>query len=86
MELLNLVLKDLSQTMGLVATPTFVTIIRWKRAIPLYTVGHLDRVEEAEARLPKKIVLTGNAYRGVGINDCVREAEIAAKKVLDLLN
>jgi oxygen-dependent protoporphyrinogen oxidase len=85
-ELLNRVLKDLSQTMGLVATPTFVTIIRWKRAIPLYTVGHLDRVEEAEARLPKKIVLTGNAYRGVGINDCVREAEIAAKKVLDLLN
>jgi oxygen-dependent protoporphyrinogen oxidase len=84
-ELLDLVREELSLTMGLTAAPTYTTIIRWRKAIPLYTVGHLDRLREAEVRLPKRIVLAGNAYRGVGINDCVRESEIAAKKALDAL-
>jgi oxygen-dependent protoporphyrinogen oxidase len=84
-QLLNLVREDLAQTMGLTATPTFVTVIRWEKAIPLYTPGHLDRVEEAEARLPGRIILTGNAYRGIGINDCVREAEYTAEKVFNSL-
>ena len=71
--------------MGLTAEPSFSTIIRWKEAIPLYTVGHLDRLAEAEANLPPGVVLAGNAYRGVGINDCVREAEVAAEKVLEAM-
>ena len=69
--------------MGLTAEPSFSTIIRWKEAIPLYTVGHLDRLAEAETNLPPGVVLAGNAYRGVGINDCVREAEVAAIKVME---
>ena len=76
---------ELAATMDLTAEPSFSTIIRWKEAIPLYTVGHLDRVADAEQALPPGIVLAGNAYRGVGINDCVREAEVAAAKVLDAL-
>jgi oxygen-dependent protoporphyrinogen oxidase len=84
-ELLTTVKAELAATMGLTAEPSFSTIIRWKEAIPLYTVGHLDRLAEAEANLPPGVVLAGNAYRGVGINDCVREAEVAAEKVLDVL-
>jgi oxygen-dependent protoporphyrinogen oxidase len=84
-DLLKLVLKELYQTMGLTALPSFTTIVRWEKAIPLYTVGHLDRVVEAEAKLPEKVLITGNAYRGVGINDCVREAEKAAQKVVEVL-
>jgi oxygen-dependent protoporphyrinogen oxidase len=82
-ELLATVKTELSATMGLTAEPSFVTVIRWKEAIPLYTVGHLDRLAEAESTLPPGVVLAGNAYRGVGINDCVREAEVAAGKVLE---
>jgi oxygen-dependent protoporphyrinogen oxidase len=85
-ELLTTVKAELAATMGLTAEPSFSTIIRWKEAIPLYTVGHLDRLEEAEANLPPGVVLAGNAYRGVGINDCVREAEVAAEKVLSALS
>jgi len=81
--LLATVREELAATMGLTAEPAFSTIIRWKEAIPLYTVGHLDRLTEAERALPPHVVLAGNAYRGVGINDCVREAEVAARKVLD---
>ena len=81
-ELLTTVKAELAATMGLTAEPSFFTVIRWKEAIPLYTVGHLDRLTEAESTLPPGVVLAGNAYRGVGINDCVREAEVAAEKVL----
>jgi oxygen-dependent protoporphyrinogen oxidase len=84
-ELLATVKKELAVTMGLTAEPSFTTVIRWKEAIPLYTVGHLERVAEAESSLPPGLVLAGNAYRGVGINDCVREAEVAAAKVLAAL-
>ena len=31
------------------------------------------------------LVVGGNAYRGVGVNDCARNAWDAAQKVLDLL-
>lgn len=85
-ELVTTVKSELAATMNLTAEPSFVTILRWKEAIPLYTVGHLDRVAEAEGKLPPGVVLTGNAYRGVGINDCVREAEVAAEKVLSALS
>lgn len=77
--------RELAATMGLTAEPSFSTIIRWREAIPLYTVGHLERLAEAEGALPAGLVLAGNAYRGVGINDCVREAEVAAEKVLSSL-
>lgn len=82
-ELLSLVKAELDQTMGLAADPEFVTIFRWPKAIPLYTVGHLERLAEAEKYLPPGVFLAGNAYRGVGINDCVRESALTAKRVLE---
>ncbi|UCG39363.1 MAG: protoporphyrinogen oxidase [bacterium] len=84
-KLVEMVRGEISATMGLSARPTFSSIVRWRKAIPLYTVGHLERVEEAEGRLPGGIVLAGNAYRGVGINDCIRESEKAARSALESL-
>ena len=85
-ELIALVQEELKITMGVNVAPSFTTIIRWRKAIPLYTVGHLDRVTEAEGRLPQGLVLAGNAYRGVGINDWVRESEVAARKIVEGLD
>jgi len=84
--LLDLTRKNLARTMGLAADPVFQTLFRWEKAIPLYTVGHLERLERIESHLPPGIFLTGNAYRGVGINDCVRDARTTALKTLDLLD
>jgi oxygen-dependent protoporphyrinogen oxidase len=81
-ELTGIVKEELAATMGVTAEPSFVQIHRWKKAIPLYTVGHLDRLAIAEEKLPAGLTLAGNAYRGVGINDCVRESEVAARKVI----
>jgi len=84
-ELVSTVKTELAATMGLTAEPSFITVIRWPKAIPLYTVGHLSRLAQAESLLPRGIVLAGNAYRGIGINDCVREAEQAANRALETL-
>ncbi|MBN2719492.1 MAG: protoporphyrinogen oxidase [Proteobacteria bacterium] len=84
--LLDFTLKNLARTMGLSAKPVFHALFRWEKAIPLYTVGHLERLERTESHLPPGIFLTGNAYRGVGINDCVRDARTTAIKTLDLLD
>jgi oxygen-dependent protoporphyrinogen oxidase len=74
---------DLRATMGLRAEPYFVRIFRHPIGIPQYTVGHLDRLAAAEARLARfpRVALAGNAYRGVAINNCVAEAAAIAARV-----
>jgi len=68
--------RDLRISMGVVAEPEFVETVRWPRAIPQYTLGHGARLSALEAGLAglPGLQLAGNAYRGVGVNDCVREA------------
>ncbi len=83
-ELVALVRGELRDILGIAATPVFREVFTWPVAIPQYDVGHRDRVARVEhglAHLPGLFV-TGNAYRGVGINDCTREAESAAARVL----
>lgn len=81
---LDAVRRDLRLTLGIVAEPEFVETKAWPRAIPQYALGHAGRVDAAEralAALPG-VHLAGNAYRGVGVNDCVREA----RRVVDRLS
>ena len=57
--------------MGLTADPEFVKIYRHEKAIPQYRVGHADRLAAIEKELEKfpDLVMTGNAFRGVSLND-----------------
>jgi len=63
----------------------FLRVVRHARAIPLYTVGHENRLREIGARMERHpgVYLTGNAYRGVALNDCVREARVMARRVVE---
>jgi oxygen-dependent protoporphyrinogen oxidase len=47
-------------------------------------VGHLRLVDEIEKRVAAYpgLALAGNAYRGVGIADCVRGGEAAAEAIV----
>ncbi len=75
-EALSVVRRDLRVTMGITAEPEFVTQVKWPKGIPQYLLGHRKKVttvEEALSAYPD-LHLTGNAYRGVGVNDCVRDA------------
>ncbi|MFA6686674.1 MAG: protoporphyrinogen oxidase [Desulfuromonas sp.] len=82
-----LVQADLKRIMGITCAPEFVRIFRHQRAIPQYVVGHAQRLSSIEAALVQHpaIILTGNAYRGIGLNDCVSNARKAAQQVIDVL-
>ena len=79
--LLASVRRDLTRTMGIVAEPESAHIVRWPRGIPQYALGHLERVEHARraiaARWPR-LALVGDYLVGVGVNDVVRAAQLAA--------
>lgn len=82
--LVALVLEELERTMGVRGAPEMVRIVRWPRAIPQYTVGHgerLARIAAALERLPG-LTLVGNGYRGIALNDCVTNAQAAARTIL----
>jgi oxygen-dependent protoporphyrinogen oxidase len=62
--------------------PDHTWIVRWPEAIAQYTIGHRDRVGAAEeAARGRRIHLTGSAYRGVSVNDCIRNARELAKRL-----
>ncbi len=86
-ELLKVCAAEVEFTMGIKEPPSFVNISRWKRAIPQYVVGHNKRVEKIEAELAEvgNIHLGGNAYYGIGINDCTARADILGEKVVSSL-
>jgi oxygen-dependent protoporphyrinogen oxidase len=77
---------DLADLLGVTAPPLFCRIQRHPYSMPQYRVGHLELIESIE-RLTSDLTglaLAGNAYRGVGIPDCVHSGEQAAEKLLNL--
>ncbi len=87
-EIIDLVLKDLHKIMGISAEPLHVRLTRWYNAMPQFTIGHLDRlklIEEREAWHPG-LYLAGNAYRGLGVGDCIVDGRQAARKAINYLS
>lgn len=82
-KLLDLVRADLADIMGVESDPDFASIWRHDRAIPQYLVGHSDRLQAIEQELGRfpGLLLTGNAYRGVSLNDCIVNASRTAGKL-----
>ena len=70
--------RHLAALLPLPARAAHATVVRWHRSMPQYEVGHLDRVAQIRSSLPAGIFLTGSAYDGVGVPDCVRAAGRAA--------
>jgi protoporphyrinogen/coproporphyrinogen III oxidase len=83
-EVVARVRQDLAVTMGIDAAPEFVRVFRHLQAIPQYTVGHGKRLQALEElrKAHPGLILTGNSYRGIGLNDCVAAAERAADEAL----
>ena len=75
--------RELAALLGVRATPHLTRIARWRRAMPQYEVGHVERVARIRGRAAQLGVhLAGNSYQGVGIPDCIRSGEDAAEGVI----
>jgi oxygen-dependent protoporphyrinogen oxidase len=83
-DLRELAVNELAELLGVSGAPELFRVVRWRKAMPQYHVGHLDRVARIEQRLASfpDLALAGNAYRGVGIPFCIRSGEQAAEKIL----
>jgi len=86
-ELLQRVRDDLQAAMGISQPPCFSRIIRHQQAIPQYTIGHGKRLEAIEGRLSglPGLLLTGNAFKGVGLNDCVAASQATVERAMAYL-
>lgn len=83
-EVLEIVARELNDLLGVQGDPILTRIGRHARSMPQYTLGHLDRVDAIRRQVARhpNLFLTGIAFDGVGIPDCVRAAEAAAEAVL----
>jgi oxygen-dependent protoporphyrinogen oxidase len=83
-ELKTLVRGELASLLGASGEPILIGVARHARAMPQYTLGHLDRIASIRQRAAKhsRLVLAGNAFNGVGIPDCVRSGQDAASSLL----
>lgn len=87
-EILKTVYIEMSKQLGISAEPFSALISRWPESIPQYRVGHLKRVENIFNALKSfpGLYLTGNAYKGTGIPDCIHHAFQTADKILSECN
>ncbi|MDV2503333.1 MAG: protoporphyrinogen oxidase [bacterium] len=78
---------DVDDILAVRGEPLFVRIFRWPRAMPQYTMGHLERVAAIEAACERHpgLALAGASYRGLGIPDCIHQGRQAAERLLQAL-
>jgi oxygen-dependent protoporphyrinogen oxidase len=82
-----IVLDDLKTVLGITAAPVAHHEILWRKAIPQYRLAHrsvVRAIEKLEAAHPS-FALAGNAYRGLGVGDNVRDALAVAARISDEL-
>ncbi len=82
--IIRLVREELGVICGLQGTPWHAEVNRWERAMPQYRIGHMRRLQQIEQALDRfpGLVLSGAAYRGIGIPDCISEGKVAAARLL----
>lgn len=78
-------LQALTPLVGITAPPLFTRVYRWERANAQHEVGHLERMASIERALLTHpgLYLTGSAYRGVGIPDCVADGRKTAGTIAE---
>ena len=82
--IVRIVRGELRELLGASGEPILTDVARHPRAMPQYTLGHLDRVAAIRDRVARHpgLALAGNAFGGVGIPDCIRSGREAADAVI----
>jgi oxygen-dependent protoporphyrinogen oxidase len=82
--LISLADKELSRLVGIRGSPLFAKVYRHERASAQPVLGHGTRVARIRAREERHrgLFVVGAAMDGVGIPDCVRQANDLTKRIL----
>ncbi|KAF3484426.1 protoporphyrinogen oxidase [Arthroderma uncinatum] len=75
----------LSRHLGISQQPTIAKARMLRNAIPQYTVGHSERMEELHDSLSReydsRLKVAGAWYTGIGVNDCIASARAVATSI-----
>lgn len=84
-QMIKTVSNELRDIMGIFEEPEMVRIYRWNKAIPQYSLGHDAILRNIEDTLSKihGLHLTGNAYQGIGVSECIINSERLAQKLIN---
>ena len=87
-DLVETVLGDLAQAIGLSVRPVDTHVQRWGGALPQYAVGHVERVSAIRSSVASQpgLAVCGAAYDGLGIPACIASANLAVTQVLAALD
>ena len=82
-ELTGRACRELETIAGIQSRPLHVEVYRWPRAMPQYIRGHRERVRHIRERVARQpgLYVTGAAYDGIGIPDCIRDADQTSAKL-----
>ncbi|MDI6890405.1 MAG: protoporphyrinogen oxidase [Thermodesulfovibrionales bacterium] len=82
--LVEMVMDVLRDVMDIRAQPDFVKIYMHEKGIPQYLLGHERRLEAIGKIVSgyRGLYITGNSYRGVGVNDCIENSYMLAERIL----
>jgi protoporphyrinogen/coproporphyrinogen III oxidase len=81
--LVRMAKEEVRSRMGIRGEPRLARVYRFLHASPQPLVGHLGRIREVNERLASSpgLYAVGSGYDGVGIPDCVRQAERVAESI-----
>lgn len=79
--------KDVAGLLGIGGPPLFSMVHRYDQAMPQYRVDHRKAVEEISRRAETHtgLEIVGNGFEGVGLPDCIRQGQLAARRVMACL-
>jgi oxygen-dependent protoporphyrinogen oxidase len=83
--LIQVVMDELKGIMDIKTQPDFVKIYRHEKGIPQYPVGHVKRLKDMDQIVNRYrwLYLTGNSYRGIGVNDCIENSYELAERITE---
>jgi oxygen-dependent protoporphyrinogen oxidase len=86
-ELVQQAVAGLKPLLGIAGSSLLTKVYRWDRGGAQYEVGHASKLAAIEQLLSQHqgMFLTGSAFRGVGIPDCVADGRATGKKVTEYL-
>ncbi|HJP18462.1 MAG TPA: protoporphyrinogen oxidase [Nitrospinota bacterium] len=86
-EMEQMIRNELKEIAGIESKPIFTKIYRWEKAMPQYVIGHIDRIKKIEELTAKHpgLYLTGSAFNGIGISDCISTSSKAAEEAISFL-
>ncbi|HEX3771050.1 MAG TPA: protoporphyrinogen oxidase [Polyangiaceae bacterium] len=86
-ELVRLARGELRDLMGIAADPRMTRVFRFVRGSVQMRVGHADHMRALRARLAEvapRVAVAGGGYDGIGIPDCIRQGQDAARALIAL--